>query len=260
MLPTKKKIFYFILFSILPFLLLIIRDTSIHFITFFIICLFYPVSRYWKSINFLHNGFEIIFLYLSISYLLNYLKIDNYFPANIIIIICFLYLFLFVFKKSDRKTLFFQLGNRKGTLGIALIFSILSIFSLAFWFLNQDTNPYVKFIPDVSLFLLIPVGIGFAIINAFYEESLFRSILLSQFSEQIGIIPAIFLQAIWFSFLHYQSGFPSGIIGILLTFVFGLMMGYLVKQTKGLLIPIIIHFFADLSIFILVILKMKNLI
>jgi len=192
--------------------------------------------------------------------LLHHFKIENYFPANTVIIICFLYLFLLVLKKSNRSTLFFQLGDRKGTLTIALLFSIISIFFLAFWFLNQDANPYVKFIPDVSLFLLIPLGIGFAFINAFYEESLFRSILLSQFSEQVGLIPAIFLQSIWFSFLHFQSGFPSGIIGILLTFVFGLMMGYLVKRTKGLLIPIVVHFFADLSIFILVVLEMKNLI
>jgi len=165
-----------------------------------------------------------------------------------------------VLKKSDRTAFFFKLGNYKGTFWLVLLFSIFSIFFLAFWFLNQDANPYVKFIPDVSLFFLIPMGIGFAIINAFYEESLFRSILLSSFSEQVGLIPAIFLQALWFSFLHFQSGFPSGIIGILLTFVFGLMMGYLVQRTKGLLIPIVVHFFADLSIFVLVVLEMKNLI
>jgi len=192
--------------------------------------------------------------------LLNHLKIDNYFPANIIVIICFLYLFLFVIKKLNKATLFFRFGDWKGILPIILLFSIVSIISLALWFLNQDANPYIKFIPNVSLFLLIPMGIGFAIINAFYEESLFRSILLSQFSEQIGLLPAIFLQAIWFSFLHFQSGFPSGIAGIFLTFVFGLMTGYLVKRTNGLLIPIVIHFFADLCIFILVILEMKSLI
>jgi uncharacterized protein len=260
MLPTNKKILFCIIFSILPFLLLIIHDSSTHLITFFILCLSYPISRYWKSINFLHNTIEILFLYFSLSYLINHLKIDIYFPANIIIIICFLYIFLFVFKKLNRATLFFNIGDRKGTLPVVLLFSILSIFSLAFWFLNQDANPYVKFMPDVSLFFLIPMGIGFAVINAFYEESLFRSILLSQFSEQIGLIPAIFLQALWFSFLHFQSGFPSGIVGICLTFVFGLMMGYLVKRTNGLLIPIIIHFLADLSIFILIVLEMKNII
>ena len=50
------------------------------------------------------------------------------------------------------------------------------------------------------------------------------------------------------------------LIGILLTFAFGLMMGYLVKRTEGLLIPVVVHFFADLGIFILVVLKMRNIV
>ena len=260
MLPTKKKVLYFIIFSTIPFLLWIVTDQKVHSITFFLLCLLYPISRFWKPIKSFNETFEIIFLFLAVSYLLNQIGLDNFFPANIIIIISFLYLFLFVFKKSDRTKLFFKFGTIKENAALVILFSLLSIIFLTAWFLNQQGNPYVKFIPDVPTYFLIPMGIGFAIINAFYEESLFRSILLSHISSQVGFIPAMILQAIWFSFLHFQSGFPSGFLGIILTFIFGLMMGIIVKRTKGIFIPIIIHFFADLSIFILIILRMKNVI
>jgi len=201
---------------------------------------------------------EIIILYLSLNYILNNLGVDKFFPANNILIISTLYLFLFHFKKQSRTVLFLKVNSLKGSFYYIATFTIISIAGLTAWFLNQEGNAYTGFIPNVSIFLLIPMGFAFAIINAFYEESLFRSILLSDFSGQVGMYSAILLQAIWFSFLHYQSGFPSGLIGKILTFVFGSMMGYLVKRTKSILIPFVIHFLADLSIFLLVILRMKN--
>jgi membrane protease YdiL (CAAX protease family) len=154
--------------------------------------------------------------------------------------------------------LFLIRGNIKGTIGIIFLISLLAIVSLAAWFIVLKENPYARFIPDVPMLFLIPLGIGFAIINAVHEEGIFRSIFLAYFSREIGFGWAIVLQSIWFSFLHYQSGFPSGTIGIGLTFVFGLMMGYLVYRTKGVLVPIVIHALADFSIFLLVILRMQN--
>jgi membrane protease YdiL (CAAX protease family) len=76
----------------------------------------------------------------------------------------------------------------------------------------------------------------------------------------MGFSAALILQAIWFSFLHYQAGFPSGVLGILLTFIFGIMMGYLVKRTRGLMLSIVVHVVADFVVFMLILLRMQNLI
>ena len=260
MLFPGRKVFYFLILFTIPLLLWIIPNDNIHFISFLSILLLYLVSRYWKLISFLHGTLEIILLYLTLSYLLNQIGLDDFFPANVLITIILLYIFLIFLKKFDGKKLYLTGGNRTKTIGLIILFTALSIVSLAAWFILQKGNPYAHFIPDVPLLALIPLGIGFAIINAFHEEGLFRSIFLVHFSGEIGFAEAIVLQSIWFSFLHYQSGFPSGIIGIGLTFVFGLMMGYLVYRTRGLLVPIIIHALADFCIFLLIILRMKNLV
>ncbi|MBN2000262.1 CPBP family intramembrane metalloprotease [candidate division KSB1 bacterium] len=99
--------------------------------------------------------------------------------------------------------------------------------------------------------------IGFKSINAEYEV-LFRAVLLTYFSREIGLIAANILQAIWFGFLHYQAGFPIGLAGLFLTFLFGVMMGWLVQRTKGILIPVVIHFMADFVVFLLIVFRMEE--
>jgi membrane protease YdiL (CAAX protease family) len=183
--------------------------------------------------------------------------VDEFFPADIILTLNLLLFFLLVIKKFNRTQLLLKINWRKNSLCIILIISFISIAALATWFFFQIGNPYEKFLPEVPLCLLIPMGFGFAFINAIYEECLFRSFLLSQFADQIGFSLAIFLQAIWFSFLHFQAGFPSGVVGIFLTLIFGVMMGYLAKQHQSIFVPVIIHFFADLSIFCLIVLRAK---
>jgi len=260
MLSPGRKVFYFLVLSAIPLLLWIIPESKVHVISFYAICVFYLISRHWKAISFFHEAIEIILLYLTLFYLLEQISVSKYFPADNVFIIIAMYFFLLVLKKQNRQKFYFVKGSIKSTAGVIILFAFLSIVSLTVWFIFHKGNPHAKFIPGLPIPLLIPLGIGFAIINGCYEEGLFRSIFLATFSEQLGFGWAILLQSIWFSFLHYQSGFPSGIIGIGLTFVFGLMMGYLVYRTKGLLVPIMTHAVADFSIFLLVILRMQNLI
>jgi len=140
-----------------------------------------------------------------------------------------------------------------------LFCALVSTLALVTWFYFLNGNPYAEMMPNVPIFLLIALGLGFALINAFLEEGLFRSIFFSLFSKELGIAAAIVLQAVWFGFLHYQSAFPSGTIGIVLTFLFGSLLGYLVHRTRGILIPILIYIFADFSLFILIVMRMNNL-
>jgi membrane protease YdiL (CAAX protease family) len=255
---SGRKVLYFLVLSAIPFFLWIVPNDKVHLITLLSILLLYLVSRYAPVISALHETLEIVLLFVTLSFLMNQIGLDRFMPANIVPIIILMYLFLLGLKKHSRTGLFLSNGNNKGTFKIIVLFTLLSIVSLAVWFIFQTQNPHAKFIPNLPAPILIPLGIGFAIINAIYEEGIFRSILLAHFSDEIGFTFAIILQSIWFSFLHFQSGFPSGIIGIGLTFVFGVMMGYLVYRTRSILSPVIIHALTDFSIFVLIILRMNH--
>ena len=243
---------------LIPFFLWVVSNNIAHSLTFTIIAVLFIFSKYIRKLIFLNNTLEIVFLFLLLRSLINRLGLGNYFPLDLVICICSLYFFLFCIKKTSAYELNLKVGIISKNIPISLIFAIISVAGLSVWFISQGNNPYAEKIPEATTVLLILMGIGFAAINAVYEEGIFRSILFSYFSKEVGFIPALFLQAFWFSFMHYQTGFPSGSIGILMTFIFGIMMGYLVHRTRGILIPVIIHFVADISIFLLVLSRTKG--
>lgn len=260
---TNKKIqyiFYFGLMTVIPFLLWVVSNYIIQSVTLFLIGILFIFSKYIKNVKFLNDTLEIIFLFLLIIFLFNRIGLDNLFPLNHVISIILLYFFLCHVKKISPSKLYLKIGNIKQTVWMSMIIILCSVIGLSVWFILQKDNPYAEMIPKAPTILLILMGIGFAIINSIYEEGIFRSILFSHFSKEMGLISALILQSIWFSFLHYQAGFPSGEIGIILTFIFGLIMGYLVHRTNGILIPVIIHAVADFSVFLLVVFRIKGLI
>jgi membrane protease YdiL (CAAX protease family) len=91
-------------------------------------------------------------------------------------------------------------------------------------------------------------GIGFAIVNAFAEEFLFRGVMYSAL-EKLKMTPwkIVLVQAISFGCLHI-NGFPRGSLGVALASIYGVMMGIIRKQCNGLLAPWFFHVFADVTI------------
>ena len=59
---------------------------------------------------------------------------------------------------------------------------------------------------------------------------------------------ALILQAAAFAALHYQAGFPRGVAGIGLTFIYGLVLGVFRRHSRGLMAPVVIHVLTDLAI------------
>ncbi|MDW7681062.1 MAG: type II CAAX endopeptidase family protein [bacterium] len=255
----KNKLIFAALFTIIPFLLWVIANPALNVVLFCLSGVMAIFSRYWQSIKQINTLIEIIFLFFLLNFSLNRFGLENFFPMQNIITIALLYFFLFYFKKERRTELYIRIGDLRGTVIYAVGVSLISITALGVWFLNLSGNPYAQFLPRVNLPLLLLFGLGFAVINAFYEESLFRSILLSYFKRQFGITVAIALQALWFSLLHYQSGFPSGWMGILMTLFFGCVMGIFTHRSRGIFIAVVVHFLADLSIFILVMLRSNQI-
>jgi len=90
----------------------------------------------------------------------------------------------------------------------------------------------------------------YAFLNAFCEELEYRGLWLAEFKLLGRLTPlqANFAQAVCFGVAHYH-GIPSGFVGIGLTFIYGLLMGFLFQLCDGLFLPIVAHTIADYFIF-----------
>jgi membrane protease YdiL (CAAX protease family) len=67
----------------------------------------------------------------------------------------------------------------------------------------------------------------------------------------MSLIHSNIWQAAIFGIWHYH-GIPSGLPGVALTFVYGLVMGLLMDYGGGLLLPILAHSIADYFIFVVI--------
>lgn len=88
------------------------------------------------------------------------------------------------------------------------------------------------------------------LLNAIVEETVFRGIIQTELSKIFTNSIAIFIQGILFAAFHYAGGFPNGVIGFGMTFIYAGALGIMRYKVKGLLAPIITHWFADLTIVI----------
>ncbi|KAI2500899.1 CAAX protease self-immunity [Fragilaria crotonensis] len=91
---------------------------------------------------------------------------------------------------------------------------------------------------------------AWALVNAICEEVVSRGFFLHEFKRRGGVTfwQANALQATSFGIWHFH-GIPSGWTGVGLTFVYGLVMGFLLEYGGGLLLPIVAHTIADYFIF-----------
>lgn len=92
--------------------------------------------------------------------------------------------------------------------------------------------------------------VGFACLNAAMEEILFRGIMLEALDSALGeTIWTVGIQSAAFAAFHYLAGFPNGLLGVLMVFVYGLMLGMIRRRARGMLAPWVAHVVADITIF-----------
>ena len=149
-------------------------------------------------------------------------------------------------KKVSKKTL-------KNILNISIVkikdFLIFSIFILllivCMYFIYQICNKYLN-LPNKIFFVdayqnmnyKILFWIALLIATPIYEEFLFRGYLFSGIqNSKLGNIGALLLSALLFSAIHFRGLF----IGIFI-FCLGLLLGWARIKTKGVFVPIIMHF------------------
>lgn len=147
---------------------------------------------------------------------------------------------------------------RGHTTGPALVLSLLTVplsaGALVGWaYVTQpDLAIYADMIPGTEWSVLFAAAIVFALLNALAEEVLFRGVLWHAL-EDIGLSWGLVLmvQAAAFGVLHW-GGVPSGLPGVALATLYGLALGGMRYLSRGLLVPVTVHVFADLTIFLII--------
>ena len=105
------------------------------------------------------------------------------------------------------------------------------------------------FVPDWPLWLLALGAIVFSLVNATLEEAAYRGVVQHSLERAMGPgTTALVLQAAAFAALHYQAGFPRGVVGSGLTFIYGLALGTIRRHSGGLMAPVVAHVLTDLVI------------
>ena len=111
-------------------------------------------------------------------------------------------------------------------------------------------------LPDrVDLGAAIPfIGIGAvaALLNAFWEEAVFRAAPLSMLQRVVGPGTGVLILAAWFGLGHYYGGIPSGPMGLLATGAVAVLLGRAMIETRGFAWPLALHFAIDFVIFTLI--------
>jgi len=98
----------------------------------------------------------------------------------------------------------------------------------------------------------LPLAVLLAALNAFNEETLWRSAFLAPLHSVVGKHPALWMNAVTFGLAHYLSGSPGGIPGFVLTGFLGYLMAKAMLETKGFGWPWLIHFISDIPVLVFV--------
>ena len=95
---------------------------------------------------------------------------------------------------------------------------------------------------------LLPYVFLFAIINSFGEEMLYRAPWLGALEGPLGAAQALLITAVYFGLAHFY-GVPYGVVGVILAFIPGWLMGKSMLETRGFSWAWFIHFCMDVVIF-----------
>lgn len=170
-------------------------------------------------------------------------------PLVVFIVICSVFDLL-------RPGLAWLRRGRISSLGIALggAVIVVSAVSLIIWYrlFNPDISEFTAFLPRASGVALLSAGLAFSLVNALVEEYIYRGILWEGLLDITqSWKTTLIIHALIFGVAHWW-GVPNGVVGVVMAVVYGLMMGGVRYISGGLLLPIVVHLFADLVIFALV--------
>lgn len=137
------------------------------------------------------------------------------------------------------------LGNRWLLVGplLALLLTLLFFFGTA-----AMTGTQLGALRSVLPWL--PAILLFALINAFGEEFVYRAAPLSQLWQVVGERQAVWLTAVWFGLGHYDGSDLGGAVYALMAGGVALLYGKAMVETRGILLPTVMHMVTDIAIYI----------
>ena len=113
---------------------------------------------------------------------------------------------------------------------------------------HPDVSGYRTMLPVQWFGGIVGTAILFPLLNAAFEEIVFRGVLFDSVAPQWGNPAAVIVSAVFFGYGHMQ-GYPSGVIGAVLAGIFGLVIGWLRILTGGIGLCWLVHIAADATIF-----------
>jgi len=237
-------------------------------------CYFYPIPFHQWGAEYIVAAIILLFTFLVyrknftlfvsiLFFVLLYLShplirvqetlIPLHFPGVLFAIPVIAYIVILHLSRKCRGEISWRAAGSVDRCSLLLMLAVIviSAFALIGWtlILEPDLKPILSWIPRVHIGLLILGGFGFALSNALVEELIYRGILWDGLKSTVRSTAAvIIIQAGLFGLWHWR-GFPGGVVGVLLVFVWGILLGIIRRRTGGMLAPILTHIGADLTIF-----------
>jgi len=153
-----------------------------------------------------------------------------------------------------RSLLWLRTGNvdREMVLS-AVAVSVISGLALLIWYhaLKPDVAVQLRNMPGMPVWLFPFAGMAFAVGNSAMEEFAFRGVVMQSLDSAFGPgFVSVVVQAWLFGAMHFLQGFPKGGWGLAMAVVYGIMLGWIRRRSRGMLAPWAAHVCADLVIFV----------
>jgi membrane protease YdiL (CAAX protease family) len=174
-------------------------------------------------------------------------------PYSLLVPILFYCVVVLTVPQLRRSLLWIRPGNvdRDMVLSVAAV-SVISGLALLIWYyaLKPDVLVQLRNMPRMPVWLFPFAGMAFAVSNAAMEEFAFRGVVMQSLDSAFGPGSVSVLAQGWlFGAMHFLQGFPKGGWGLAMAVVYGIMLGWLRRRSRGMLAPWAAHVCADLVIF-----------
>ncbi|MCD5361058.1 type II CAAX prenyl endopeptidase Rce1 family protein [Chromobacterium aquaticum] len=116
------------------------------------------------------------------------------------------------------------------------------------WF-APDLRVQAGLMPAWPVMALLAVILGFALLNSWLEEVIYRGMVQGGLAEAaLPLSIVLLVQALAFAAAHYAGGVPNGWLGVGLTLLYGLALGGLRVWSGGLAAAFTAHVTTDVCI------------
>ncbi len=147
---------------------------------------------------------------------------------------------------NSTGSLYLQKGNLRLGLIVGLtVFVVVAALSIpwAQWQYRVGDLSLPRVLPWIPWILL------FVLANSINEELLFRGLFLQKLEPSLGAFPSNLCMAVPFTMLHIGIDYSRNALLLLaLLLPLGLVLGYVMQKTRGILAPWLIHASVDIAV------------